>query len=109
KLQQKRQRYLDQNAEGLTTLADLRASLAKVDAEILKLDAEEARQPKRLSEPARRDLLRDLSNLELAWTKATPVMKRQLVNLLVVGGELAPGPPPVPAWRSKEIIAKVVV
>jgi len=108
RLQQKRQRYLDQHAEGLASLSDLRASLAKVDAELLKLNAEEARRPARLSAPARREMLRELANLELAWTRATPAMKRQLVNLLVERVDLAKGAPVAPVWRSKEMIAKAV-
>lgn len=102
----KRQRYLDQHADDLITLTAARASITKVDAQLLAVAAEEANQPRRLDPQARREMLREISSLEKAWRRATPQMKRQLVNVLVDRVGLAAKQPPVAVWRTKEVISK---
>lgn len=108
KLESKRERYLEQHAEGLITTATLRASLAKVDAELLKIAAAEANQPKTLTAPQRRQILRELATIEQAWAKATPIQRRRLVNLLVERVDIASGKAPKATWRTKEAISKAV-
>lgn len=106
KLTQKRERYLEQHSEGLITTDALRASLAKVDGELLKVAAEEAKRPRKLSTADRRIILRELATVESAWKKVSAPRRRELVRLLVERVEIASGQAPVPHWRSKEALSK---
>lgn len=108
KLDAKRERYLEQHSEGLITLASLRASLAKVDAELLKVSAAELARPKKMSAMQQRQILRELETLGEAWAKASPKERRRLVNLLVERVDIARGESPKVTWRPKEAISKVV-
>lgn len=105
KLQRKRQRHLEAHAEDLMTRDELRDALAKVDAEMLKLAAEEARQPKPIDAQARREMLREISTLEKAWKRAAPALRRRLVVILAERVLLAAGEPPRAVWRTKEAIS----
>jgi DNA invertase Pin-like site-specific DNA recombinase len=105
KLQRKRQRHLEAHADDLMTRVELRAALAKVDVEIMKLAAEEARQPTRLGPAQRRELLRELTNVERAWKAASGVARRELVRLLTECVRLSAGADPVPVWRPREAIS----
>jgi DNA invertase Pin-like site-specific DNA recombinase len=108
KLEAKRARYLEQHSDGLITIATLRSSLAKVDAELLKIAAAEASRPKRMTAPQRRQILQELAILERAWAKASPKERRQLVNVLAERVDIASGQEPKATWRAKEAISKAV-
>jgi DNA invertase Pin-like site-specific DNA recombinase len=105
KLQRKRERHLEAHADDLMTRDELRAALAKVDAEMLKLAAEEARRPKPLNPETRREHLREIKRLEKAWRCAPPKIRRQLVNLLCERVKIANHQPPIPVWKSIEAIS----
>lgn len=108
KLLARRDRHLEQHAAGLINTDRLRSDLNKVDEQLLKLDADEASQPKRLDAETRRAMLREIATIEKAWRQASAQMKRQLVGLLTERVDIKARSVPVPTWRAKEVIAKVV-
>lgn len=111
KLQRKRESYIDSCSDGFLSRDELRERMAKLDAELLKLDAQEQAEsvPSPLASPAiRRDLLREVKMVHLAWKKATPQERREFVNLLASSVKVAREREPVPAWRSAEDLAAEV-
>lgn len=99
RLQQRRERYLDAHADGLMTLAELRAALAKVDEERLRLDAEAASSTPVLDAETKRTTLRELATLEQAWRRATPALRREIVARLAVRVGVAEDGSVQPVWR----------
>lgn len=110
KLTRRRERYLEAYADETMTRDELRSALAKLDAETMKLDAEEqaSRRPEVLARPAaRREMLREMGELAKAWRRATPEKRRIIVNQLCSSVRLARGESPKVAWRSPEDLAAV--
>lgn len=104
RLQKRRERYLDVFAEGDMTKDELRAALAKVDAERLAIDARESATQARPLEDAkrRRALLADLERLQNHWGNASPAIRRQIIGKLAHSVALAKGVAPVPSWKTPE-------
>jgi hypothetical protein len=104
KLLAKRERYLEAFADGHMSREELRASMVRIEAETLKLDAEEA-----ASRPAptarkewRREALRELGTIALAWERAAYVdgrLRRTIVNSLAIEVRIARDELPAPTWR----------
>jgi DNA invertase Pin-like site-specific DNA recombinase len=104
KLLRRRQRHLEAHADDLMTGDELRAALTRLDEELLKISASEARLPKRVEPEERRERLREIATLEQAWLRATPVLRRRIVNLLAEKVLISTEQAPVPVWRPKESI-----
>lgn len=108
RLDKQRANLLDAYADDLLTKDDLRARLAKIDAEKLKIDAAEAaakKSPALASPKARRELLAQVRVLTHAWAHATPEERRAIVGLLVMQAKLRAGAPPIMVWRRAEDLA----
>lgn len=107
KLVRKRARYVEMYAEGVVTHDALRTALGKIDAELMKLDAEAPAAPL-VDRAARVDALREVTALRAGWAGADGPGRRQIVGLLVRRVLLATGTPPAPEWRSAEELAERV-
>lgn len=103
KILRRRQRHLEAHADDLMTREELRAALSKLDAETLKLDAEEARQP--MAPEVRRETLQELKQIGTAWKQASAEQRRELVNLLAESVKITNGKPPAPVWKSIDAIS----
>lgn len=104
-LRKRRERHLEAHAADLMTLDELRAALAKVDAGLAKIDAEETAQerPSPLEDPkVQRALLGQLRELERAFLHSTPQEQRSIVNLLAASVAIASGKEPRFKWRELE-------
>ena len=100
KLQKKRARLQDMYADEAMTRDELRAAMVKLDAERLKLDAEEG-APQPLSTGAeRRKALASIRSLKDVWSNADGPQRRQIVNHLAIDVALLAGEEPVPRWRA---------
>lgn len=98
RLGQRRERHLEAHADGLISIDDLRTRLARVDAELARLDAD-TRQPA----PAdRRAVLRDVRTLRRAWERLRGEDRRAIVRQLCTEARLARGEAPVMTWRDTE-------
>lgn len=106
----KRMRYLEAYADGHMTRPALGAAIAKVDAEITRLDAAEVAEKKTsplTDVTVRRSLLGQLRELERAWRLAEPVTMRRIVRALASTVRVGPrGPAPV--WRTTEELVESV-
>lgn len=98
KLEKKRERALETYNDGLSTKDELRAALARIDAERLKLDALETSPPMPSAEHRRAEL-RLVGELIHRWLTLGPKEKRQIVNRLAVSVRLIAGHVPDPVWR----------
>lgn len=100
----KRERYAEAYADGAMSREELRAALKRLDDDVLKLDAEDAAaRPKATETKAwRREALRELTVIDLAWERAgygTGRIRREIVNRLAVEVRIARDEPPAPQWR----------
>lgn len=104
KLARKRERFLEAFADESMTRDELRAAMARLDTEVMRLDEEDARgRPSRLADATlRKRVLRDLQSLERAVRAAHEPALRQIVNRLAIAFRLAPGESPAPTWRPLE-------
>ena len=105
KLQRRREKYLDAFADELMTKDELRARMAKLDAESLRIDGEEQAimRPSRLADAsARRAVLREVGAIARAWSKARPEARREIVEHLAIAARVAPDKAPRFVWRSPE-------
>jgi DNA invertase Pin-like site-specific DNA recombinase len=118
RLMKKRERYLEAFSDGHMSRAELATALGKVDAELQRLDAEEAlaSRTSALERPKyRRDMLRELQAIQLAWERATDGERgdrrigRAIVNRLVVAVAIGAGVLPAPRWRPLEALAESIV
>lgn len=112
KLARRRERYLEAYADETMTRDELRAAMAKLDAELMRLEAEEsaANRPDALAEPkVRREMLREMDALAKAWRRARPELRRALVNQLCSAVKLVAGQEPRPVWRSLADLAAAAV
>lgn len=104
-LARRRESYVEMRADGMLTREQLREKMARVDAETLKLDAEEGAAKKRSpfrDTKVRRSALASLDKLRDAWARATPQQRRRIVNLMVIVVGMEAGADPVPTWRNAE-------
>lgn len=101
KLRAKKARITDAFTDGAMSRDEHRARLAKVDEELLRLDAEEERQARPDRRP-RREVLRELREIEQAWKRADGKKRRTIVNDLVERAYLLPNAPPVLVFRDAE-------
>ena len=104
-LARRRESYVEMRADGMLTREQLREKMAKVDAETLKLDAEEGAAKKRSpfrDTKVRRSALASLDKLRDAWARATPQQRRRIVNLMAIVVGMEAGAEPVPTWRNAE-------
>jgi hypothetical protein len=109
RLQRKRERYLEAFADGMMTRNELREAMSKLDAESLRIDAEE--QARRRTNPlvdaaARRTALRQVGAIAKAWAKATPQAKRQIVGHLVTAARIGTGGTCALEWRAIEALTE---
>jgi len=101
KLERRRARHLEAHADDLMTRDELRSALAKLDAERMKLDAEEARA--RVQSPQeRRAALRAVEALRKAWRRAPPDLRRRIARVLMTECRISSSAPPDPQWCSAE-------
>ncbi len=108
KLQRRRERYLEAYADEHMTRDELRTAMAKLDAAVLQVDAEEhaASRPSPLeSTKVRRSVLREVGIIKRAWGRATPEARRKIVGHLVESALLVAGKPCEFVWRSAEELA----
>lgn len=99
KLQQKRSRVVDAFTEGAFDRTDFRRRLERVDAELLKLAADEQRS---VTPVDSREVLREIRTLESAWRKADGKTRRAIVNDLVSKAWLLPDAPPALTFKDAE-------
>jgi DNA invertase Pin-like site-specific DNA recombinase len=107
--QRKRMRYVEAFTDGHLTRDQLRDALAKVDASLLRLDAEDraARKVSPLDDgKVRRAVLRRLGAIKAAWNETTPEEKRVIVAHLAAAVRLAAGKAPTFTWRTIDELAK---
>lgn len=114
KLQKKRARLQDMYADEAMTREELRAAMVKLDAERLRLDAEEGAPEPLSTGLERRRALAVVRSLKGAWSDAEGPQRRRIVNLLAVDFALLAREEPVPRWRRAsdldfEAIAAVLV
>lgn len=107
KLQKKRARYIEAHSDDLMTRDELRAALEKLDGALLRLGVEESKQAKPMTPALRRELLRELSQIEKAWRGAARRIQRELVNLTVERADMANGYPLRVTWKTKEALFAV--
>ncbi len=107
-LAKKRDAFVEMFADSEITREKFRVSIAKVDAEMLRLEAEEqaSRKSPSLETPAlRREVLREVKMLERAWRDASQAQRREIANLIIVRVRLEAGVVPVVEWRTNEDLA----
>jgi DNA invertase Pin-like site-specific DNA recombinase len=108
KLQRKRERFLEVYAEGDMTKEELRAALAKVDGTRGKVDVREAEQ-RRASPLATREMrrrtLEHVREIQRAWRKAPPEIRRKILHELATSVVVARDAAPIVAWKTPEAVA----
>ncbi len=105
RLQRKRERYQEAFADGSMTRDELRTAMVKLDAERLRLDAEDAEQRKpQPSKAERREALRVVAKLRGEFWEASRVSQRAMVNQLVEAMFITNGKEPVPSWKPAESV-----
>lgn len=97
RLDAKRERLLEQNADGHITREQLAIKLAKLDHERTVLEAQVA--PPDNTE-ARVALLASLEGIEKAWRHTTPAERGQIIRELASKVEIARGALPRITWRT---------
>lgn len=105
RLAQRRERFVEAFADGHLTREALREKLAKLDADTLTLEAREAAEtaPSRLKNTlVRREALRELASLKLAWGGASAQLRRKMVRIVAVTAAIKKDHPPVITWRDAE-------
>jgi DNA invertase Pin-like site-specific DNA recombinase len=102
-LDKRRERLLMSFEDGHTSRERLRDRMAALDAERLRLDAQEAAAGRpRPTATVYRETLREVSAVRKAWRLATPEVQRRIVGMVAVAFLLENGKPPEPRWRSVE-------
>jgi DNA invertase Pin-like site-specific DNA recombinase len=102
-LDRRRERLLQTFEDGHTSRERLRDRMAALDAERLRLDAQEAAAGRpRPTIAVYREALREVGQIRKVWRLATPETRRQIVNRLAVAFMLENGKPPEPRWRGVE-------
>lgn len=107
-IEAKRERVVHAFEDGAFDRETLRAKLTRLDAERMKLEADEIAATTASvleSVETRRCVLRELRVIRQAWTQMTPAERRQAVNILMVEARLVRGIEPVFVWRSAEDLA----
>lgn len=83
----RRDRFVESHAAGVIDLARLKTEVSKIDDEVLELDARisEEAEPSPLSDPnVRRELLRQVGQIQRAVKALTPAELRTIVNTFFV-------------------------
>ena len=110
-LERRRNKYLELCTDGLMTKDELRGRLIKLDADALRVDAEEqaALRPSPLADAsARRSVLREVGVIAKAWARARPEARREIVGHLAVAARLSSGKRPRFVWRpAEELLVEV--
>lgn len=106
KLARQRERYQDMYANEQMTLDELRAKLAKVDAERLRLDAEEGASSRQRDPKVRRALLKELNQISRAWIGLGVEDKRRVASMLMSEVGIAADVDPKPAWHALERLVR---
>lgn len=104
-IERKRVRLIDLAADGAIGRDDLRKRLSRLDEELSALEEHEymATQKASLRSPeVRRELLRNVRELERAWSGASQQVRRAIVKRLAVAVDLSADRPPIPEWRTLE-------
>lgn len=104
RLARRRAKYFEAFADESMTRAELRAVMAKLDAERLKLDAEEqaSKAPAAVSPEKRREMLREVTALAQCWADSEPVDRRAMVNIVAVQVRMSAAADLVVVWRPLE-------
>lgn len=108
RLQRRRERYLEAYADEHMTRDELRDAMAKLDAELVRLDGADAatRRPDPLADPGRRRaMLREVGAIRRAWASARPEAKRRIVGHLATAARMAAGQAVSFVWRTTEELA----
>jgi DNA invertase Pin-like site-specific DNA recombinase len=108
KLQKKRDRFVEMYADGTISKDELSNHLGSVDVQLMKLVAsgQALVRPNPLADPLlRRSVLKMVSNIHRAWSRAAPKIKRQIVEQLASAVRLDADKKPVALWRSPEDLA----
>jgi DNA invertase Pin-like site-specific DNA recombinase len=111
RLQRRREKYLDAFADELMTKDELRARMAKLDADELRIDGEEqaSLRPNPLADvSARRAVLREVGAIARAWGKARPEARREIVRHLAVTARVSANKAPRFVWRSPEELVEAI-
>ena len=105
RLDRKRSRYVEAFTDGALSRDELRAHMARLDAERTKLDALAHVEPP-ATKAQRRDALKDVAVLRDTWGKSSPMAKRKIVRTLARKASFAHGQEPEFVWRTSEEIAR---
>lgn len=108
-IERRRERCLEAFMDGAMTREQMRATIAKLEAEVLRLDAEEAaaKRPNPLADAAkRRAVLAEVGRVALAWSLATPEAKRRIAGHLATEVRMEAGKPCASTWRSAEELSE---
>ncbi len=100
-LLKRRERTIDLATDGAITRDELRARLAKIEAEIgrLEVHAAQAERAARAREPAaRREVLAEVDAIRRAWGRATVAERREIVRRLARSIRLEAGAAPRVEW-----------
>jgi DNA invertase Pin-like site-specific DNA recombinase len=100
RLARRRARYLEAYADEAMSRDELRAALARVDAELHRLAAAVPVESPLRRPDVRRDALAAVDVLQRAWTLATGPERRAIVRELAERVTFAHGVEPVAVWRS---------
>ena len=100
-LEARRERTIDLATDGTITREQLRDRLAKLDAELAKLDELEATAARAVvvrRPEVRREVLAQVTELVRRWGRATVAQRREIVQTLARSIRLAVGQAPVIEW-----------
>lgn len=98
KLEKRREKYIELHVDGVLTRDEMRARLAKLDIERIRLDALEV-VPEPQSPAERVEVLRLAGRIARQWMTLPPRLRRVVVGRLAVSIGLAVGRDPKPVWR----------
>ena len=101
----RRERLLDMAERGAITVMELQARLAKLDARVDKIAADEARlegERRARAPEVRRELLRAVESVERGWLGLSVRQRRELLQRFAARIELVAGAEPRIAWRPIE-------
>jgi len=110
RIQRRREKNHEAFASDLMTRDELRVALGKLDAESLKLDAEEKaanRKPALADANARRSALAQVQTMRSAWKALSPAEKRAIATKLISSARMTAGKICIFQWKSPSELAGV--